>query len=58
MVEVDETRDPCSLVLIGPVNAGKSTISEYLMVTMGVINDTKNEKFKEEKKSKKTESEM
>ncbi len=58
MVEVDETRKPCSLVFIGPVNAGKSTISGYLMDALGVVNDTKNEKFKEEKKSKKTESQM
>ncbi|EQD40341.1 hypothetical protein B1A_16476, partial [mine drainage metagenome] len=31
LVEVDETRQPASLVFIGHVDAGKSTISGQLM---------------------------
>ena len=27
IIDVDETRQPCTLVLIGPVESGKSTIS-------------------------------
>lgn len=32
IVEVDETRDPASLVFIGHVDAGKSTTSGNLMI--------------------------
>jgi peptide chain release factor subunit 3 len=37
LVEVDETRAPASLVFIGHVDAGKSTISGNLMYLMGVV---------------------
>lgn len=37
IVEVDETRDPASLVFIGHVDAGKSTISGNLMYLYGVV---------------------
>lgn len=37
MVEVDESRQPVSLVFIGHVDAGKSTISGNLMYSMGVV---------------------
>ena len=37
IVEVDETRQPASLVFIGHVDAGKSTISGNLMFMMGVV---------------------
>ena len=56
MVEVDETRQPCSLVFIGHVDAGKSTISGNLMLAMGVVDKRTVEKFKEEAKSKNRES--
>ena len=37
IVEVDESRQPASLVFIGHVDAGKSTISGNLMFAMGVV---------------------
>jgi GTPase len=37
LVEVDETRQPASLVLIGHVDSGKSTISGNLMFMMGIV---------------------
>jgi len=56
MVEVDETRQPCSLVFIGHVDAGKSTISGNLMFAMGVVDKRTIEKYKEEAKLKNRES--
>lgn len=37
LVEVDETREPASMVFIGHVDSGKSTISGNLMYLMGVV---------------------
>ena len=31
MTEVDETRQPCTLILIGHANSGKSTIAHQIM---------------------------
>jgi peptide chain release factor subunit 3 len=56
IVEVDETRQPCSLVCIGHVDAGKSTICGNIMLAMGVIDKRTVEKYKEEAKSKNRES--
>jgi len=56
MKEVDETRQACSLVFIGHVDAGKSTISGNLMYSMGVVDKRTIEKYKEEAKSKNRES--
>ena len=56
IVEVDETRNPASLVFIGHVDAGKSTICGNLMLTMGVIDQRTVTKFKEEAKEKNRES--
>ena len=56
MIEVDETRQPCSLVFIGHVDAGKSTISGNLMFAMGVVDKRTIDKYKEEAKSKNRES--
>ena len=39
MVEVDETREPVSMVFIGHVDAGKSTICGNLMYMAGIIDD-------------------
>ena len=36
-VDVDTTREPCSIVFIGHVDHGKSTISGNLMYLMGVV---------------------
>ena len=52
MVEVDETREPCSMVFIGHVDAGKSTICGNLMYMAGIIDDRTIQKFKEEAKAK------
>jgi peptide chain release factor subunit 3 len=37
LVEVDTTKDPASLVFIGHVDAGKSTICGNIMYKMGVV---------------------
>lgn len=55
-IEVDETRQPCSLVFIGHVDAGKSTISGNLMLSMGVIDKRTFDKYKEEAMTKNRES--
>jgi peptide chain release factor subunit 3 len=55
-VPVDETRQPSSLVFIGHVDAGKSTISGGIMLAMGVIDKRTVDKYKEEAKSKNRES--
>lgn len=34
---VDLTKDPCSMVFIGHVDAGKSTICGNLMYLMGIV---------------------
>jgi peptide chain release factor subunit 3 len=49
-VEVDTTRDPASLVFIGHVDAGKSTICGNLMFHMGVVDQRTIEQYKVEAK--------
>ena len=44
--EVDKKREPCSLVFIGHVDAGKSTICGNLMLLNGVVDPRTVEKFK------------
>lgn len=56
LVEVDETRQPASLVFIGHVDAGKSTISGNLMYAMGVVDQRTIQKYKDEAKEKNRES--
>jgi peptide chain release factor subunit 3 len=56
MVEYDETRHPASMVFIGHVDAGKSTISGQIMLEMGVIDARTVLKYKEEAKEKNRES--
>jgi len=46
ITEVDETREPISLVFIGHVDAGKSTICGNLMLQMGVVDQQLIEKYK------------
>lgn len=50
--EVDATREPCSMVFIGHVDAGKSTICGNLMFMMGVVDQRTIEKYKQEAKDK------
>lgn len=52
LVEVDETRTPASLVFIGHVDAGKSTISGQLMFLTGIVDMRTIQKYKEEAKEK------
>jgi peptide chain release factor subunit 3 len=56
IIEVDETRQPASLVFIGHVDAGKSTISGNLMFAMGVVDQRTIDKYKSEAKEKNRES--
>ena len=49
-VEVDTTREPCSLVFIGHVDAGKSTISGQIMYLMGCVDERTIEKYQREAK--------
>ena len=48
MVEVDETRVPSSLAVIGHVGSGKSTICGSIMFHMGIIDKRDAEKLKKE----------
>jgi len=52
LTEIDTKREPASLVFIGHVDAGKSTISGQIMYKMGVIDERTIQKFKDEAKSK------
>ena len=52
LVEVDQKREPCSMVFIGHVDAGKSTICGNLMYMMGVVDARTIEKYKAEAKEK------
>lgn len=52
LVEVDPVREPCSMVFIGHVDAGKSTICGNLMYMMGVVDARTIEKYKAEAKEK------
>lgn len=52
LVEVDTTREPISMVFIGHVDAGKSTICGNLMYMMGVVDARTIEKYKQEAKEK------
>ena len=56
LVEVDTTREPCSMVFIGHVNAGKSTTCGNLMFLMGGVDARFVEKYKIEAKEKGRES--
>lgn len=49
---VDTTRQPVSMVFIGHVDAGKSTICGNLMYMMGVVDQRTIDKFKQEAKDK------
>jgi peptide chain release factor subunit 3 len=49
---VDTTREPISMVFIGHVDAGKSTICGNLMYMMGVVDARTIEKYKQEAKDK------
>ena len=52
LVQVDTTREPISMVFIGHVDAGKSTICGNLMYMMGVVDARTIEKYKAEAEEK------
>ena len=52
LVEVDPTREPASMVFIGHVDAGKSTICGNLMFLTGMVDERIIEKYKQEAKDK------
>lgn len=52
ITQVDESRQPCSLVFIGHVDAGKSTISGQIMYLMGCVDERTIEKYKRDAKEK------
>lgn len=52
LIEVDKVREPISMVFIGHVDAGKSTICGNLMYMMGVVDARTIEKYKAEAKEK------
>lgn len=52
VVEVDESREPVTLVFIGHVDAGKSTISGQIMFLNGEVDPRTIEKYKKEAKDK------
>lgn len=52
LVEVDTTREPVSMVFIGHVDAGKSTICGNLMFMMGVVDARTIERYQKEAKDK------
>lgn len=56
LAEVDEEREPASLVFIGHVDAGKSTICGNLMFLTGMVDERTIEKFKQEAKDKQRDS--
>ena len=46
LIEVDPIRQPCSMVFIGHVDAGKSTICGNLMYLNGIIDQRTIDKYK------------
>ena len=56
MKTVDTTREPLSIVFVGHVDSGKSTISGNLLLSLGKVDERAIEKFKREAKVKNRES--
>ncbi len=56
MISVDETHIPVSIVFVGHVDSGKSTISGSLLYNLGEIDDRAIDKYKREAKVKNRES--
>ena len=52
LVEVDESRDPVSIVFIGHVDVGKSTICGNIMYTTGKVDSREVHKYEAEAKEK------
>ena len=56
MISVDTTHQPVSIVFVGHVDSGKSTISGSLLYNLGQVDDRAIEKYKREAKVKNRES--
>ena len=56
LTEVDRSKEPCSIVFIGHVDVGKSTICGNLMYQMGIVDERVIQKYKAEAKSQNRES--
>ena len=56
MIDVDTTHQPVSIVFVGHVDCGKSTISGSLLYNLGKVDDRAIEKYKREAKVKNRES--
>ena len=56
MISVDTTHDPVSIVFVGHVDSGKSTISGSLLFNLGQVDERAIEKYKREAKVKNRES--
>ena len=56
MIEVDETKLPVTLVFIGHVDHGKSTLSGQILISTGMVDERTIEKYQKEAKAKKRES--
>ena len=52
MIEVDETKQPVSIVFIGHVDHGKSTIAGNILISTGMVDERTLEKYQKEAKSK------
>ena len=56
MISVDTTRQPVSIVFVGHVDSGKSTISGSLLYNLGQVDERAIDKYKREAKVKNRES--
>ena len=56
MISVDTTHEPVSIVFVGHVDSGKSTISGSLLYSLGKVDERAIEKYKREAKVKNRES--
>ena len=56
MISVDSTREPVSIVFVGHVDSGKSTISGSLLYNLGQVDERIIDKYKREAKVKNRES--
>ena len=56
MISVDTTHQPVSIVFVGHVDSGKSTISGSLLYSLGQVDERAIEKYKREAKVKNRES--
>jgi peptide chain release factor subunit 3 len=56
MIEVDQSRQPCSIVFIGHVDHGKSTIAGNILISTGQVDQRTLDKYQKEAKTKNRDS--